>query len=263
LEGNHVLRAPLMHRAFPPSEPPGWGTPAVLPPCRRRNATSWKLVPLSHRSTSRIFIMQPGCIPSPAVTQDGDLQLDGGEKRAGLRPLPLPQLQGCSSSVLGRGVCRVGVGPCAGGGPLLPSVIGGKGVRRSWHGQLPRARLSEPSGFGAAPGAAFRHGSWKRFRRRRASRRHPRTALQLFGLLPVLASRVGGMGEGLMVAASALRSLLLLFGPLGQKSSSLPLLGWATASRSSVFCRSAAPPPASGVVRTCGGGTGVPFVMAP
>jgi hypothetical protein len=103
--------------------------------------------------------MQPGCIPSPAVTQDGDLQLDGGEKRAGLRPLPLPQLQGCSSSVLGRGVCRVGVGPCAGGGPLLPSVIGGKGVRRSWHGQLPRARLSEPSGFGAAPGAAFHHGS--------------------------------------------------------------------------------------------------------
>jgi hypothetical protein len=115
-----------MHRAFPPSEPPGWGPPAILPPCRRRNATSWKLVPFSHCSASRIFIMQPGHIPSPAVTQDGDLQLDGGEKRAGLRPLPLPQLQGCSSSVLGRGVCRVGVGPCAGGSPLLPSVIGGR-----------------------------------------------------------------------------------------------------------------------------------------
>jgi hypothetical protein len=28
--------------------------------------------------------MQPGRIPSPAVTQDGDLQFDGGEKRAGL-----------------------------------------------------------------------------------------------------------------------------------------------------------------------------------
>jgi hypothetical protein len=71
--------------------------------------------------------------------------------------------------VLGRGVCRVGVGPCVGGGPLLPSVIGGKGVRRSWRRQLPRARLSDPSGFGAAPGAAFRHGSWKRFFRRRDS----------------------------------------------------------------------------------------------
>jgi hypothetical protein len=187
--------------------------------------------------------MQPGRIPSPVVTQDGDHQLDGGEKRTGLRPLPLPQLQGCSSSVLGRGVCRVGVGPCAGGGPLLPSVIGGKGVRRSWHGQLPRARLSEPSGFGAAPGAAFRHGSWKRFRRRRASRRHPRTDLQLFGLLPVLASRVGGMGEGPTAAASALRSSLLLFGLPEQKSSSLPLPGRATTSRSSVFCCSAGPPP--------------------
>jgi hypothetical protein len=84
LEGNHVLRAPLMHRAFPSSKPPGWGTPAVLPPCRRRNATSWKLVPFGHRSASRIFIRQPGCIPSPVVTQDGDPQLLDGEKQAGL-----------------------------------------------------------------------------------------------------------------------------------------------------------------------------------
>jgi hypothetical protein len=145
---------------------PGWGTPAILPYCRRRDATSRKLVPFSHRSASRIFIRQPGCIPSPVVTQDGDLQLDGGEKRTGLRPLPLPQLQGCSSSELGRGVCRVGVGPCADDDPLLPPVVGGKGVRRSWRWQLPRAWLSEPSGFGAAPGAAFHHGSRKRFLRR-------------------------------------------------------------------------------------------------
>jgi hypothetical protein len=102
LGGQPCLRAPLMHRAFPPSEPPGGGTPAILPPCHRRNATSWKLVPFSHRSASRIFIMQPGCIPSPVVTQDGDLQLDGGEKRAGLRSWSRPQLQGCSSSSLGR-----------------------------------------------------------------------------------------------------------------------------------------------------------------
>jgi hypothetical protein len=114
--------------------------------------------------------MQPGYPPPPVVTQDGDLQFEGEGKQAGLRPLPLPQPQGSSSSVLGRGVCRVGVGPCVGGGPLLPSVIGGKGVRRSWRWQLPRARLSDPSGFGAAPGAASRHGSWKRFFRRRDSR---------------------------------------------------------------------------------------------
>jgi hypothetical protein len=124
---------------------PGWGTIAVLSPCRWRNATSRKLVPFNHRSASRIFIRQPGCIPSPVVTQDGDHQLLGGEKQAGLRPLPLPQLQGCSSSVLGRGVRRVGVGLRVGSGPLLPSAIGGKGVRRSWRWQLPRVRLSGPS----------------------------------------------------------------------------------------------------------------------
>jgi hypothetical protein len=106
---------------------PGWGAPAVLPPCRRwRNATSQKLVPFSHRSASRIFIRQPGRIPSPVVTQDGDHQFQGGEKQAGLRPSPLPQLQGCSSSVLGRGVRRVGACLCAGSGPLLPLVMGGR-----------------------------------------------------------------------------------------------------------------------------------------
>jgi hypothetical protein len=32
--------------------------------------------------------MQPGRTPPPVVTQDGDLRLDGGGKRAGLRPFP-------------------------------------------------------------------------------------------------------------------------------------------------------------------------------
>jgi hypothetical protein len=187
LKDDHVFALPYAP-CLSTFRAPGWGTPAILPSCRRRDATSRKLVPFSHRSASRIFIMQPGYIPSPVVTQDGDLQFDGEGKRTGLRPLPLPQLQGCSSSVLGRGVCRVGVGPCAGGGPLLPSVIGGKGIRRSWRWQLPRSWLSEPSGFGAAPGAAFRHGSRKRFLRRRASRCRPWTDLQLYGLLLVLAS---------------------------------------------------------------------------
>ena len=176
---------------------PGWGTLAILPPCRWRNATSRELVPFSHRSASRIFIRQPSCIPSPVVTQDGDHQFDGGEKRAGLRPPPLPQLQGCSSSVLGRGVRRVGVGPCAGDGPLLPSVIEWKGIRRSWRWQLPRVWLSGPSGFGAASGATFRRGSRKRFLRRRDSRRHPRTDLQLYGLLHVLAPRAGTWARAL------------------------------------------------------------------
>ena len=152
---------------------PGWGTLAVLLPYRWRNATLWELVPFSHCSASRIFIMQPGCTPPPAVTQDGDLQFDGGGKQTGLRPLPLPQPQGFSSSVLGRGVCRVGVGPCVGGGPLLPSVIGGKGGRRPWRWQLQRAWLSGVSGFGAARGAGIRHGSLKRFFCRRDSQGWP------------------------------------------------------------------------------------------
>jgi hypothetical protein len=209
LKGDHVFVLPYASR-LSTFRAPGWGTPAILPPCRWRNATLRKLVPFIHRSASRIFIRQPGRTPSPVVTQDGDHQLLGGGKQAGLRPLPLPQLQGCSSSVLGRGVRRVGVGPCVGGDSLLPSVIGGKGVRRSWRWQLPRARLSDPSGFGAASGAAFRHGSRKRFLRRRDSRCRPRTDLQLYGLM-------------------LLRR----------------------------------PPQSCGVVRTCGGGTGVPFVMAP
>jgi hypothetical protein len=62
----------------------------------------------SHRSASRIFIMQPGCIPSPMVIQDDDHQFSGGEKQAGLQPLPRPQLQGSSSSTLGRRARRVG-----------------------------------------------------------------------------------------------------------------------------------------------------------
>jgi hypothetical protein len=190
LKGNHVFAPPSCVASFQlPS--PRMGALAVLPPCRWRNATSWKLVPFSHRSASRIFIRQPGRILSPAVTQDGDHQPLGVEKQAGMRPLPLPQLQGCSSSVLGRGVRRVGVGLCAGSGPLLPSAIGGKGIRGSWRWQLPRVRLSGPSGFGAASGATFRHGSRKRFLHRRDSRCRPRTDLQLYGLLLVLAPRVG------------------------------------------------------------------------
>jgi hypothetical protein len=180
----------LMRRVFPSSKPPDGGYPPSFRLIVGGRATPWELVPFSHRSASRIFIMQPGCTPPPAVTQDGDLQFDGGGKRAGLRPLPLPQPQGFSSPGLGRGVCRVGVGPCVGGGPLLHSVIGGKGGRRPWRWQLHRAWLSDASGFGAARGAGVRHGSLKRFFCRRDSQGRPRTDLQLYGLLPVLASQV-------------------------------------------------------------------------
>jgi hypothetical protein len=88
---------------------PGWGA-SVLPSscCCWRSATSRGLAPFSHRLASRIFIMQPGYIPSPMVIQDDDHQFGGGEKQVGLQPLPRPQLQGSSSSVLGRRAGQVG-----------------------------------------------------------------------------------------------------------------------------------------------------------
>jgi hypothetical protein len=95
--------------------------------CCWRSATPRRLALFSHRSASRIFIMQPGCSPSPMVIQDDDHQLHGGGEQAGLRPPSCPQLQGCSSSSLWRRASRAGACLRAGSGPLLPSVIGGEG----------------------------------------------------------------------------------------------------------------------------------------
>jgi hypothetical protein len=58
--------------------------------CCWRSTTSWGLALSSHRSASRIFIMQPGCSPLSAVTQDDDRQPCGGEERVG--PWPPPAL---------------------------------------------------------------------------------------------------------------------------------------------------------------------------
>jgi hypothetical protein len=106
---------------------PGWGALASLSSCCHwRNATSRKLVPFSHRSASRIFIRQPGHIPSPVVTQDGDHQFDGGEKRARLRPQSRPQLQGSLSSLLGRRARQAGACLHVGWRPASSSFWGWK-----------------------------------------------------------------------------------------------------------------------------------------
>jgi hypothetical protein len=107
---------------------PRWGAP-VLPSlcCCLRSATPWWLALFSHRLASRIFIIQPGCSPPPAVTQDDDRRPHGGEEHVGPWPPPYPQLQGCSSSVLGRRVHQDGPRLRVGSGPLFPSVIGGEG----------------------------------------------------------------------------------------------------------------------------------------
>jgi hypothetical protein len=83
LKGDHVFAVPYAS-CLSTFQAPGWGMPAVLLPCRWRNATLWESVPFSHRSASRIFIMQPDCTPPPAVTQDDDHQPLDGEKQAGL-----------------------------------------------------------------------------------------------------------------------------------------------------------------------------------
>ena len=70
----------------------------------------------------------------------------------------------------------------------------------------------------------------------------------------------GDAGEGLVAAASAPRSSLLLFSRRERRS--LSLLPEQAAVSHLGFCRPAGPP-VWGVVRTCGSGTGVPFVMAP
>jgi hypothetical protein len=83
LKGDHVFALPYASCLYT-FQAPGWGMLAVFPPCRWRNTTPRELVPFSHRSASRIFVMQPGRTPPPAVTQDGDLQPLDGERQAGL-----------------------------------------------------------------------------------------------------------------------------------------------------------------------------------
>jgi hypothetical protein len=122
-----------------------------------------------HHLASRIFIMQPGCNPPPVAIQKDDHQPHGGEKQAGLRLPPQPQLQGCSSSSPGRGASQVRALPSAwAGDPLLPPAFRGEGCllalrrrrtsatrgRLATGCQLQRARPFGLDGFGAASDAA-------------------------------------------------------------------------------------------------------------
>jgi hypothetical protein len=91
--------------------------------------------------------MQPGHNLPPVVIHKDDYQPCGGEKRAGLRLPPRPQLQGCSSSLLGWKASRVGVLPFAwAGDPLLPPAYRGEGRSPA----LRRRRTSATRGRSAA-----------------------------------------------------------------------------------------------------------------
>jgi hypothetical protein len=91
----------------------------------------------------------------------------------------------------------------------------------------------------------------------------PPSALRVSGSLALIACprpSSGDVGEGIVAAASALRPSLLQFGHPERRS--LSLLPERAAVGDLEPCRPAGPP-MWGVVRTRGGGTGVPFVMAP
>jgi hypothetical protein len=91
--------------------------------------------------------------PTNGIQKD-DYQPCGGEKQAELRPPSYPQLQGCSSSVLGRRASRVGAPPFTrAGGPLLPPAFGGEGRSPALRRRRTSATRGRPS---EAPSAAAR-----------------------------------------------------------------------------------------------------------
>jgi hypothetical protein len=85
--------------------------------------------------------MQPSCSPPPVAIRKDDHQPRGGEKQAGLRLPPQPQLQGCSSSSPGRGASQVRALPYAW---LMTRFFlqhsEGKGVCQPCGGGRPRLR---------------------------------------------------------------------------------------------------------------------------
>jgi hypothetical protein len=152
-----AMPSPSPHASHPSTfRAPGWEAPALPSSYCWRSATLRRWAPFSHRSTSRIFIRQPGCIPSPMVTQDGDHQFDGGEKQAGMRPLPRPQLQGSSSSLLWRRVRRTGACLRVGWCPASSSGIWGWKPSSSSAKEASSSHAGEGELLLPGQGAAFR-----------------------------------------------------------------------------------------------------------
>jgi hypothetical protein len=176
LEGDRVFALPYAS-CLSIFQAPGWGDP---PSFRfvvggTQLCGSWYLsVVVRLQGFSSCSPVAPLRRRSPKMVTSSSM---AGESEPGRGLCPSLSLKDFHHQGWGGECAELGSVPCVCGGPLLPSVIGGKGGSRPWRWQLHRARLSELSGFGAAPGAASRHDSWKRFRHRRARRRHPRTDL--------------------------------------------------------------------------------------
>jgi hypothetical protein len=69
--------------------------------------------------------MQPGCISSPMVTQDGDHQFDGGEKQAGCGLCPALSFKDLHHPCWGGGRGKSGPASAWADDPLLPPASGG------------------------------------------------------------------------------------------------------------------------------------------
>jgi hypothetical protein len=142
--------------------------PFRLPSPRMGSArVAFVLLLLEERNFAEVGTFQPslgfkdfhqaaGCIPSPMVTQDGDHPFDGGEKQAGLRPLPRPQLQGSSSSLLGRRARRARACLRVGWRPASSSSFWGWKASSSSAEEAPSSHAGEGELLLPSQGAAFR-----------------------------------------------------------------------------------------------------------
>jgi hypothetical protein len=113
-----------MHRVLPPPEPPNG-----------EHSRHFVLLSLEERNFTEVGTFQPS-LDFKDFNQAarlhplaGDHQFEGGEKQAGLQPLPRPQLRGSSSSLLGRRARRAGALPPARvHGSPSPSAFRGEGA---------------------------------------------------------------------------------------------------------------------------------------
>jgi hypothetical protein len=96
------------------------------------------------------------------VIHRDDHQPCGGEKQARLRPLPRPQLQGCSSSGLGRRVHRVGACLRVGQRPASSSGIRGRRASSSSVEEASSSHAGEGELLLPGQGAAVRPPSGRR-----------------------------------------------------------------------------------------------------
>jgi hypothetical protein len=175
-----IPRSTCIHHALPPSRPPdgvhwcslegsasGSSPPAILLPkssrswWRRRSCLplvfvrgvqphgDWHSSAIARlqRFSSRSLVATSGWWSSTRMTTS--LVVERSEPGCGL---PCPQLQGCSSSALGRRASRVGAPPSAwAGGPLLPPAFGGEARSPALRRRRTSATRGRPS---EAPSAA-------------------------------------------------------------------------------------------------------------